>query len=185
MGQARVLGRDTTLKVTAGGQSVSVGEIDKFNAKKVDELKKSQPLGAKLPTGNVVHAGWELSIDGGKINWALAQMVHAQDAQITLGGRSPLFEIEQRIEYYDGSVETFVYTEVSLYGYEIDMGSAMDEMTEKISGFATGRKLIDGTTSPAVKGSYNDAIDAVTASVRAINSSLVNNAQGTKFTTGA
>ena len=87
-------------------------------------------------------------------------MIHAQDQQIQSGGRSPNFSIKQRISYYDGTIEEFEYVNVSIYGYEIDMGSATDEISEKVTGFAADRKLT-AATSAVVKQTTNDIIGGI------------------------
>ena len=173
MGKARILGRDAEIFATAGATVVSLGEVDKFSAKKQDELKKSQALGQKNATTNVVHGGWELSFEGGKVDWQLAQAVHAQDAQITSGGRSPYFTIKQKITYYDGTVEEFVYYDVSIYGYEIDMGSATDEISEKVTGFASYRKLSEAT-SATVRATTDSVIAGITAALQAMPEAPIN-----------
>lgn len=163
MGKARILGRDAQIFANAGSTVIALGEVDKFSAKKLDELKKSQPLGEKNPTSNVVHMGWELSFEGGKVDWALAQMIHAQDEQIRSGGRSPYFSIKQRITYYDGKIEEFEYTDVSIYGYEMDMGSSTDEITEKVTGFAGARRL--SNVDPAIAAVGNGVIAGIAAAL--------------------
>lgn len=140
MGTPRILGNNAEIFVNLGAGVVSVGEVDKFSAKSLSEIKKSQALGQKTVTSNVVHMGWDLSFEGGKIDWKTAQAFHAQDEQIVKGGRAPLFTVKQKITYYNGQVEEFEYTDVSLAGYELDMGGATEEMSEKFVGFAAARR---------------------------------------------
>jgi hypothetical protein len=164
MGQARILGRDAKIFANLGTTNVFLGEVDKFNAKKLDELKKSQPLGEANPTSNVVHAGWELSFEGGKVDWSLAQAIHAQDQQITSGGRSPYFTIKQKITYMNGKCEEFEYQEVSIYGYEIDMGGATEEISEKVTGFA-GKRVLSQATDSDIKSTTNNIITGITGAL--------------------
>lgn len=134
MGKARISGNNAFIYVTdATGTKIEIGEVDKFGAKKGDELKKSKPLGQKGITSWLEHGGWDLSFDGGKVDFKLAQMLHAQDEQILKGGRSPYFKVLQRIEYMNGEIEEWEYPEVTIHGYELDVPA--EELTEKFSGF--------------------------------------------------
>lgn len=64
-------------------------------------------------------------------------------------GEFPVFNILQKITYYDGTVETYIYNDTVLYGYGINMDSG-DEIKEDIKGFAPQRNKVElgviGTT---------------------------------------
>jgi len=139
----RVLGSRATIKIG----EIKIGEIEKFGAKNLNELKKSQPLGDKTVTSQVIFKGWDLNFEGGKVDWDLAQMIHLQDKQITSGGRSPLFEVTQEILYYNKTIECWTYPEVSIHGYEVNI--PMEEITEKFDGFCGKPRVassVDTTT---------------------------------------
>jgi hypothetical protein len=172
MGTPRILGNNVELSVSINGKDYNIGEVDKFSAKNNSEIKKSQAIGQKRATSNVVHMGWDLSFDGGKINWDLAQVLHQQDEQIVRGGRSPYFKIKQKVTYYDGQVETYEYQEVSLAGYEFDVPSSTEELTEKVSGFASYRKLLtdpEPGRASELSASISAALTAASAKARTGN----------------
>lgn len=163
MGKPRILGNNAVIYVQdRAGALIPVGEIDKFSAKKADELKKSQPLGDKWPTSQTVHRGWELSFEGGKVDWQLASLLHAQDQQIQGGsnpaaggattaygvGRSPYFKVKQTITFFDGTMESWLWEEVSIHGYEIDIPT--EELTEKFSGFCGKDRIAAGDMTGTV-----------------------------------
>lgn len=163
MGKARISGNNAFIYVTdASGAKIEIGEVDKFSAKKADELKKAKPLGQKGITSWVEHGGWELSFEGGKVDFKLAQMLHAQDEQILKGGRSPYFKVKERIEYMNGDIEEWEYPEVSIHGYEIDVPS--EELSEKFSGFC-GVNRIATQSSTVDTGSSTTLLNKLLAAM--------------------
>lgn len=151
MGKARVYGSNAKIYVkTDDGTDVKVGEVDKFSAKSLAELKKSQPLGEKLPASNLVHAGWELSFEGGKVDANTAALFHSQDKQIVEGLRAPYFQVVQEVKYYDGNVDVYSFEDVTLHGYSLDAAGAMEELGEKFEGFAAKRTLNTDATNTSL-----------------------------------
>ena len=136
MGKPRVYGNNAKIYVAdAKGNEILVGEVDKFSAKNLDELRKSQPLGDKNITSQTTFKGYDLDFEGGKVDAKLAALFHAQDQQIHAGGRSPYFIVREEVRHFDGTLEVWVYRNVTLHGYNHDAPS--DEMlTEKFSGFS-------------------------------------------------
>jgi hypothetical protein len=164
MGKARIYGSKAVISVVkTDGTAEPIGEVDKFTAKKIDELKKSQPLGEFLPTANVIHQGWDLTFEGGKVDWNMAALIHAQDLQIQLGGRSPYFTCQQVITYFNGTVETYQYNDVSIHGYEIDIAGSNEEITEKFAGFSRTRVMNANTDKTILSAVTSAAADIVLA----------------------
>lgn len=172
MGRARISGSNVILLIKAGDTDVAVGEIDKFTAKKLEELKKAQALGAKTETSWVKWKGWEFSFEGGKVDWQLAKVLHSQDVEIVAGRRSPYFKIQKTIEYLNGDTEVWVWDEVTLYGYEIDV--PMEDVTEKISGF-TGKNREVITSSITEVHSLQNIKVAVAPIIDVINKMKTDN----------
>ena len=142
-GKARVLGSSAVILLKgADGTEVNIGEVDKFSAKEMGDLKKSRPLGKTQYASNYDCQGYELSFDGGKVDWKLAALFQAQAQQHAGGGRSPYFTVVQTIKFFDGSEEKYEYTDVTIYDYNIDAGGSGDEVTEKFTGFAASRSAM-------------------------------------------
>jgi hypothetical protein len=135
MGKPRVRGNHAIIKVRKlDGAEISIGEVSKFSVKELGEIKKSRAIGQNSVTANKTFEGYDLSFEGGKVDWNLAQLLHRQDETIYKGGRSPLFYVTQKIFFFDGSTEEFNYNDVVIYGYNLDI-DANDELMEKFEGF--------------------------------------------------
>lgn len=158
MGKARILGNTAKIAVIdpVTNAEVEIGEVDKFSAKNLAELKKSQPLGDIAVTSNLVHKGWDLSFEGGKVDWNLAALLHGQDEAIAAGKRAPQFIVKQKIKFFDGTSEDWQYDSVTIHGYEIDV--PIEEITEKFSGFTGEKRKPLPTTAAEDKVSFIDAI---------------------------
>lgn len=170
MGKARVMGNNAYIYVMDNsGNAVQVGEVDKFSAKGLDELKKSQPLGDKNITSQTVFKGYDLDFEGGKVDANMAALFHNQDVQIAAGGRSPYFKVKEEVKLFDGTIETWWYDDVTLHGYEKDAPSE-DQLSGKFSGFAgTVRRRGDDATetaTAAMKTVVDSILDAMSVEKR-------------------
>ena len=135
MGKPRVRGNHARIYITdSKGVAVEVGEISKFTVKELGEVKKSRSIGQNSITSNKTFEGYDLSFEGGKVDWHLAQMLHRQDERIYGGGRAPGFIVKHIVFFFDGSSEEFTYSDVTIYGYNLDI-DANDELMEKFEGF--------------------------------------------------
>ena len=130
------------VKDWAGIVTAKIGEIDQFNAKQTTSLQKSRPIGSALENASLKYGGWELTFKGGKVDWGLAKEIHAQDMILRTLGIHPLFQVQQKLEYYDGKIETFTYNDVVLYDYAIDIQSGQ-EIGEEFKGFSPQRNNLD------------------------------------------
>jgi hypothetical protein len=139
-GKARVLSSSAviTVKDPFYQTEIQIGEVDKFSAKSTSSTIKSRPIGTAIENVQYKYGGYELSFNGGKIDWNLANMFHAQDLLARTAGDSPRFNIQQTIRYADGTVETYIYINAIIHGYEIDIDSG-SEVTEAFSGYAPTR----------------------------------------------
>lgn len=147
VGKARVLGSSAKIYINKSDLTTcQVGEVDKFSAKGNSELKKSRPLGAKLYASQIDPQGWDLSFEGGKVDWKLAALLQAQDRQVYQDGRSPYFTVTQTIKFSDGTLEQFNYYDVTIHSPNVDIGGSGDEVSEKFEGFAAYREAESGTT---------------------------------------
>lgn len=161
MGKPRVRGSHAKILVYTDPSkpATEVGEISKFSVKELGEVKKSRSMGEQQVTANKTFEGYDLSFEGGKVDWRLATLLHANDDAIVAGNKVAMFSILQEINYYGDKVEKYRYDNVVLYGYNLDM-DANDEMMEKFEGFCgTLRVPVAGTTPE---------IDAETAKTEAL-----------------
>lgn len=165
MGKPRVRGSHAKIFVTDfDGKQIEIGEVNKFSVKELGELKKSRAIGEHEVTSTKTFEGYDLSFEGGKVDWKLAQLLHAQDAEIVFNRRSPYFQVKQTIQYYGGSgntgySETYVYPAVTIYGYNMDI-DANDEIMEKFEGFCGERRVLQKRVD-AEPVSYPNDIGAI------------------------
>lgn len=143
MSKARVLGQSALIKVRdpGTGLDIKIGEVDKFTAKSTSSLVKSRPIGTSLQTPHLQYGGWELSFSGGKIDWNLANTIHAQDVLLRSAGDYPAFNVESTIRHSDGSNETYLYVGVLIFGYEETMNTG-EEIGETFNGFSPERNQL-------------------------------------------
>lgn len=159
MGKARVQSSNAVLKVKdLKGNDIVIGEVDTCTARELSELKTSQPVGDTDITSQAVFRGWELSFEGGHVDWNLAKLVHQQDQQIGKAGRSPYFKVSQTITYFDGTKVEFVYENVTIYGYELQTPN-QDSLSESFTGFS-GKPRTNGEGTDAA-GFEDDIITAM------------------------
>lgn len=158
MGKPRIRGQHTTIAVKVGSTTIDVGEVSKFSVKELGELKKSRAIGDKNIAGNKTFEGYDLSFEGGKVDWKLAQLMHSQDAAVYEGQRAPYFQVTTKFTYYGiDKEETYTYPEVVFHGYSLDV-DANDELNEKWEGFcgekrshsAAGTLVVDATATASV-----------------------------------
>lgn len=162
-GRSRVLGSSAAVFLKADdGNLCPIGEVDKFTAKEVGELKKSRPLGKKQFASQYDHQGWELSFEGGKVDWKLAALIQAQNVQFQNGGRTPYFMVTQRVLFYDGSIEEYQYNDVTIHNYNFDEGGSGDELQEKFEAYSASRTAVESTQAAFATA---DAFKVVKASL--------------------
>lgn len=143
--KARVLSNNAVISVKDGllfGPNIPIGELDGFTATSTTSLLKFRPIGTAIETAQLKYGGYDLSFDGGKVDWELARRYHAMESVLRSAGDNFLFEIEQKITYYDGTEEIFTYNDVVLFGYSLDAKTG-EELKEKVSGYAPQRNIID------------------------------------------
>lgn len=156
MGKPRLKGQHTKIFVKdADGKNIIVGEISKCSVKDLGELKKSRSLGEVEVTGSKSFEGYELSFEGGKVDWRLAQLMHLQDEHIANGERSPYFQVETRFNYYNKASDTYTYPEVTIYDYNLDMDQGDDAM-EKFTGFCGAKRQHEATGTAKTEESTVD-----------------------------
>jgi len=162
MGKARVCGSNAKIYVYDEKQGeILIGEVDKFSAKDASDLKKYRSLGTAKIGSQAIFGGWEISCDGGKVDWKLAQLIHAQDERIANSDCSAQFFVIQTVDYFDGIQDAYRYDEVTFHGYELD--SPIEEMTEKFNGFSGVNRVqltaADESYKEAIKTKYSSLVD--------------------------
>ena len=158
MGRPRLRGQHVKLQILgADGQPFQVGEISKCSVKELGELKKSRAIGEPGITSTKTFEGYDLSFEGGKVDWRLAQLMHLQDERIYTNSRSPYFQVSHIFTYYDNSTDTYIYPEVTIHGYNLDI-DATDELTEKFEGFCGEKRTYTTSGSTATTQTSVDAI---------------------------
>ena len=162
MGKPRVRGSHAKISI----DGVEVGEISKFSVKELGELKKSRAIGEHKVTSAKTFEGYDLSFEGGKVDWKLAQLMHLQNKKIVNNQRSPYFTVRQQITYYDGTVENYTYNNVTLHGYNLDI-DANDEMMEKFEGFCGSKRVRTGADAEQVLSDNQNVQDLITQLINA------------------
>lgn len=162
MGKPRIRGSHAKILVhDQDGKPLEVGEISKFSVKELGELKKSRAIGEHEITSTKTFEGYDLSFEGGKVDWQLAQLLHEQDVNIVTNNRTPYFQVVQTITYYGtDKTETYTFPQVTIHGYSLDI-DANDEMTEKFEGFCGKRKDV----TPVTGGGQAEVQKKITAMI--------------------
>lgn len=159
MGKPRVRGSHAVISVNdQNGNRIDIGEINKFSVKELGELKKSRAIGEHAVTSTKTFEGYDLSFEGGKVDWKLAQLLHKADDRIyTLNARTPYFEVTQTINYYNGISEVYTYKDVTIYGYNMDI-DANDEITEKFEGFCGTLRSLSVPVDTKIEGEHSKKV---------------------------
>lgn len=162
MGKPRVRGNHAKIVVMdSTGNEIEVGEVSKFSVKELGEVKKSRAIGQNSITSNKTFEGYDLSFEGGKVDWNMAQLLHRQDELIYTGRRSPSFSVKQIVYFFDGSIEEYTYSDVTVYGYNLDV-DANDELMEKFEGFCGKLRTSSPTGAASTNKTANDGfVDAM------------------------
>ena len=89
-----------------------------------------------------------MTLRGGKIDWNLARLFHIQEDTMLGRGtsgknRHPKFDVYQKITYYDGTLEVYLYENCTFFNYNIDVSSNLDEVTESFKAICPSRKCIE------------------------------------------
>lgn len=165
MGKPRIRGQHTTISIKVGANVVPVGEVSKFSVKELGELKKSRSIGEAGITGNKTFEGYDLSFEGGKVDWKLAQLLHQQDVEVYAGKRAPYFEVTTKFTYYGiTEIDTYTYPEVVFHGYSLDV-DANDELNEKWEGFCGEKRTYSAEGTPNTDNT--SAASTITAAITA------------------
>ena len=142
MGKARVNGNHVQLLIF-NQQNLAplfLGELDNFQATSQTSIIKSRPIGFIQEGVTHNYGGWDLSFDGGKVDWALCHYYWLQDQKLRKRRVPPQLMIIESVEHYNGALEQYVYKNVSLYGLDLQR-PAGDTLTETMKGFAANRTL--------------------------------------------
>jgi hypothetical protein len=150
MGKARIqkqhvklflLSQDLFLPVKATidfSKGIFLGEVDSFKATSRTKVVISRPAGYINEGATHDYGGWDLSFDGGKVDWELANFYWLQDQTLRAGGQPPAFLFMEEIWHYNGAYEQWWYKDCSLFGFD---GSRGDDNTESIKGFSPIKTL--------------------------------------------
>jgi hypothetical protein len=162
MGKKRLEGQHCKIVVKSGETEIAIGEVNKLSVKTNNELRKSRSIGDSEQSSSLTFEGYELSFEGGKVDWKAAALLHRQDEEIVLGNRTPYFKVIQTLKYFgDNILQTITYPEVTIYGYEIEVDAGA-EIQEKFSGFCGAKKVVKNTgkaeTEEAIVTGYIDAM---------------------------
>jgi hypothetical protein len=173
MGKKRLEGQHCKLIVKdSAGNQISIGEVNKLTVKTNNELRKSRSIGDSENSSSLTFEGYELSFEGGKVDWKAAALLHQQDVEIVNGNRTPYFIVEQKLKYFGTNIlQTVTYPEVTIYGYEIEV-DANSEIQEKFSGYCGKRKNVE--SSGLAKTEESIVTDKITAMIAAAIASDAN-----------
>jgi hypothetical protein len=147
MGKARVQSSSATLHILdEKGTPIKVGDVLSFNVNSLGELKTHQAAGEDEFVSQEVFRGYEMSFEGAKTDGDAAMMFAAQDAQTGAGGRSPYYIVKETVKHYDGTVEIWVYENVTLHGYNGQTPNLSD-LGESFKGFGGKAKYRDASAT--------------------------------------
>lgn len=162
MGKKRLEGQHCKIVAYAGDAEIAIGEVNKLTVKTNNELRKSRSIGDSEQSSSLTFEGYELSFEGGKVDWKAAALLHQQDLEIVAGRRTPYFKVIQKLKYFgDNIIQSITYPEVTIYGYEMEV-DAGSEIQEKFSGFCGAKRSVDNT------GKAKDEEANVTAYIEAM-----------------
>lgn len=161
MSKARVQKNQAKLIVHSAILNIPIfsSEIDSFKATSTTTVHKSRPAGYALERATPVYGGYDLSFDGGKVDWEMAHFYWLQDNNLRAGKMPPSIYISETIFHYGGAIENYIYKDVVLFGKEI---SIADEVSNSIQGFASMREqgVIDTTVFAGPGNLVRDTIFA-------------------------
>jgi hypothetical protein len=142
MAKARVFSKNVKLFLFSEDTlaPIFLGEIDSFKKTSNTKIIKSRDIGYVNEQATVDYGGWDLSFDGGKVDWRLARFYLIQDRYLRDGIQPPELYILETIKHYNGTIEQYSYRHVTLFGFEGEHQS-QQESTESIQGFSPYRQL--------------------------------------------
>jgi hypothetical protein len=155
MGKARVYSNNAVILIHSQAllTPIPLGELDSFKATSSTSIIKSRPIGFINEQATLQYGGWDLSFDGGKVDWSLAHYYWLQDRQLRAGGVEPEIMISETVLHYNGAIEQYLYKGVTIFGLESDKG---EEVKESAKGFSSYRIM-----SPADTTNVADATNII------------------------
>ena len=141
MGKARVSKKHTTLLIHSEALALPIplGELDSFTKTSRTTNIVTRPVGFINEGSTIQYGGWDLSFDGGKVDWALAHFHFLQDQALTANKQPPKFFITETIHHFNGTLEQWTYRDVTLFGFEGETGDG--EQKESMKGFSPRRTM--------------------------------------------
>ena len=147
--KARAQGSQAKLIFLPEGTGVvplELGELDEFNATQTSEVIKRRPMGYSIGSSTYKYSGWDLSFNGGKVDWKLARWAFNQDRAARIPGKTNGFSIIQTVTHFDTrvgglpAIEQYLYTNVVLFGLEQRFKGGED-ITEEMKGYCAKREV--------------------------------------------
>lgn len=132
----RVLGQNVTLSLTnSTGGVIAVAEIDSASVTDKTKMNEHQPLGSSSPRPQLAPGGYEVQCKVGKVDDSLSTVINARDQILRDGTDTAPIQANLTIvtTFYDGTVETAVYTDGVIYNYKYDATKADSEVTEEFT----------------------------------------------------
>lgn len=159
----RVLGQNTQILImmqTGVGvpTPIYLGEFETFSAKSDTTVIKHRPIGYINQGATLQYNGYELSFEGAKVDWNLARCYFLQDESLIFSTKQPTFVISDLTTYGDGTKEHYIYTDVTIFGYDVNKG--VDEIKEKLEGFAA-KRIIGPLDDTSLKGTNSTVMTAL------------------------
>jgi len=141
MGKARIHGTNVHLYFMPQVPlaAFELGEVDDFKAKSRTKIIHSRPIGSVIEGATLQYGGWDLTFEMGKVDWKLCHMYYLQDLELRGNIVPPKYSIFEEIQHYDGSIEQFIYRDVTLFNLDISRPS--QESKETIQGFSPIREI--------------------------------------------
>jgi hypothetical protein len=136
----RVLGSSATVGFyRTDGTVVNFAECDSFKATRKSTQKQYQPLGQVGERTQDIYQGWTLNFTGAIVDPTYDDILEQIDQAALNGQPNMRFRVTETITYYDGTVRTWVYPDVVLYGFDKDISAANSEIKWTFNGEAQTR----------------------------------------------
>jgi hypothetical protein len=135
----RILGSSAKIELYTSNSGLMTIEVDSFTASQKHTTKNWHPLGEVGERQQLIYVGWDLDFKTGKIDSQITDFFNAIDQVLLAGQPAPRVRVTETIQHLDGNIETWVFPDAILFGYQGDASNAEDEIKESFKGSCSKR----------------------------------------------
>ena len=114
----RILGQQIKIKIHTTNGPVPWAACDSFDAQSQTKSTNFQPLGNVAPRPQLIYGGYKLTFKGGQIDETVDQMFLNVDQNLLQGKSAPRYTVDETINLFDGTVQTWVYPDAVLFAFK-------------------------------------------------------------------